>query len=84
MERLAVNITQEMIDAADYRTVASIESWERALFVEPGAYEPEKGTIKLEGRVSYYELPGYKAIRRADGVIGYIIDDKLYTKTYTS
>lgn len=77
-----VELTQEMIDADAFRTVGSIEYFEKDLYIEPNAYEPEKGTINLQGRVSPDQLPGYMPIRRAR-MPGYIIGGKLYTKTYS-
>ena len=78
-----VELTQKMIDADDFRTVATIQHNERNLYVEPGAYEPEKGTINLQGQVSCdSRLPGYMPIRRTRKP-GYIIGGKLYSKTYS-
>ena len=77
-----VELTQEMIDADAFRTVASIQHYEKDLYVEPGAYEPDKGTINLQGQVSRHQLPGYVPIRRTCKP-GYIIGGKLYSKTYS-
>ena len=77
-----VELTQDMINADDFRTVATIQHYEKDLYVEPDAYEPDKGTINLQGEISRHQRPGYMPIRRAR-MPGYIIGGKLYSKTYS-